>query len=91
MSYLNHVHVWVYTECCYIALILQDDAFSTGTLEAWHTVVVIHSNGQMMTWRLLLYQDVRAVVQVIKGYALERDVVGVSINLTATYRRYGIA
>lgn len=62
-----------------IILIFQYDALCTRPDEAWHTEKVVHRNGQMMSWERFLHQDVGTVLQEIKTYALERDVVGISI------------
>ena len=84
ISHLYCKQMWIYTECSYTVLIHHDDAFSTGAIKAWHTEEVVHSNGQMITWCLLFHQYVGAVFQEIKGYALERYVVGVPVKFTAT-------
>lgn len=86
-SYLYYKQLWVDVECSYIVLIFQNDSFGTGAIQARHAIKVVHSNGQIMTWWLLLHQDVGALIQEIKGYSLERNIVGIPKKLTVTWER----
>lgn len=65
-------------------MIFHNDALCTRALKAWNTEEVVHGNRQVMQWGLLFHQDVGTIFQEIKSYALERDVVGVPIQIAAT-------
>lgn len=70
-----------------VVLIFHNNSFNTGAWEWWCTVEIVHHNGQVMLWGLLFHEGVGAVFQEIKSYSTERDVVWVSVELTATWKR----
>lgn len=65
-------------------MIFHNDALCTRAVKAWNANEVVHSNGQVMERGPLLHQYVGAILHEVKSYTLERDVVGVPINIAAT-------
>ena len=75
----------------YVA-ICHDEAFGTRAPPAPrepHAEEVVDGNGEVVPWRPLFYQDVGAVFLEAIVHALEGDVVGVAVYITATWRIKG--
>lgn len=85
--YLHHSWRGTDIQCGYIALILQYEALNAGALEARDTVEVVHSDCEVVTRRPLFHQDIGAFVEKIKRHTLEGDVVGIAIEVAATWKQ----
>lgn len=66
-------------------MVFHNDALCTRAIKAWNAEEVVHGNGQVMQRGLLFHQYIGTILQEIKSYTLERDVVWVPIYITATY------
>lgn len=83
-SRLHSVHVWYDTEGGGRVAVGQNDAFGARAWQALDAEVVVNGNSEVMPWKPLLHQDVCTVFQEVKSHALEGDVVGIAVHLTAT-------